>query len=65
MNDLAKANCNCDEAGSPACPAHPKCPDACPVGHRKPAVTLEGYVQLPGGHENTTVLQTVVSRDPQ
>ena len=38
---------------------HPKCPDACHPDVRRPAVTVEGYTALPGGQENTTLLQAV------
>ena len=59
MKDLNKAQCNCDEQGAPACPAKPRCPDACPMKARKPAVTVSGYKQLPGMQENTTMLAAV------
>ena len=47
MYDLSPANCNCgDGGGSPACPAHPKCPDQCSPHSRRPVVTVDGYVQV-------------------
>ena len=49
----------CGETGAPTCPVVTKCPDACDASVRKPVVTVEGYTQLPGGQENTTLLEAV------
>lgn len=60
MYDPSPANCDCGGGGGdPACPAKPKCPDACPAAQRKPLATLEGYTHIGGGVENTTVIAAV------
>ena len=58
MSDLSPANCDCGEAGEPACPASPKCPDACNATARDPVVTVSGFQKI-DGPENSTVIAAV------